>query len=725
VPWWGLAAVLTVFSIGIMVAQLMSPLPACLSLAVLLGAGVAILRPRHAVLICLALAALLLGALRGSLASTPSLPAALDGQDSLVTGQVDDDPIDRKTSRRLVVRVDQVSGLATRRLRLEATVYGMTPVHYGDLVLLGGVIQRPQRFEQFDYRAYLAEQGIAAVMPSARLLRVTSHPGDPLHTLLFAARHGVVGAVDRSLPEPQAALLLGVVFGYRAALPSLLQQAMVASGLIHIVVISGLKVSLLARIVQGALGRWLPRCAPAIAAAAMVGYALLAGASAAALRAAGMGMLVLIAGRLGRESQVYVSLALTAALMLALKPALASDVSFQLSFAGTIGIASMTDSVAARLPWLPHLLRDPLAATVAAEAATWPLMLANFHQVSLIGPLANALVLPLLPAVMVLGGAGAAISPLGAAFAWAPMQAAGLIVAWYRIVIEHLGGMPMAALVMPYFPGRWLAAATLINGAGLTGIRLRHFFWQRRIWAVLGSALVIVIALLLVIPDGKIHVYALDVGTGSAVLIRTSNGHQLLIDEGPDADRFAQAIGRTLPATARDLDLWLITGGRRANIGAGTVALNRFSVKNLVVSDPDAWSASLRSLVEQAQASGVPVAIGNGPYVVDGVTLSLAADGRNWMIGTLSGRIAVVPPDTSWLSTPSDIDGAIFTAGGPTEWQGPAHGFSVIQVAGNSRDGLPARSVLQAMSGAPIYRTDRLGSVELRAEDTGLVPAAD
>ena len=77
--------------------------------------------------------------------------------------------------------------------------------------------------------------------------------------------------------------------------------------------ISGLKVSLLARIVHQTLGRVAPRAAPLIAVGAMSGYALLAGASAAALRAAAMGVLVVIAGRLRRDSHVFVSLAFTAA----------------------------------------------------------------------------------------------------------------------------------------------------------------------------------------------------------------------------------------------------------------------------------------------------------------------------------------------------------------------------------------------------------------------------
>jgi hypothetical protein len=111
-----------------------------------------------------------------------------------------------------------------------------------------------------------------------------------------------------------------------------------------------------------------------------------------------------------------------------------------------MGIAAMTDRIAARFAWMPAVLRDPFAATIAAEAATWPLMLANFHQLSLIGPVANALVLPL------------------------------------------LGSLPLAAITMPYFPPRWIAAAVILNGGALAGVKLRQFFWRTKVWLVLGAA---------------------------------------------------------------------------------------------------------------------------------------------------------------------------------------------------------------------------------------------
>ncbi|HEY8737013.1 MAG TPA: ComEC/Rec2 family competence protein [Candidatus Dormibacteraeota bacterium] len=727
-PWWTFALLLVGFSAGVMALVLLSPVMPLVAAVVLVGVLIAVVRPRLWPIVLLTLLAMALGVARAAVAPTVALPAGLGTDDVSVSGTVDDDPQTRRSGTRLTIRIDhiQVPGLGqVSTLRVQATVYGGVPVHYGDLVLLRGRLQPPPAFDQFDYRAYLAEQGIAGVMPSARLIRDTPHPGDPLHTALFAVRHGLVRSVDRALPEPQAALVLGVVFGYRATLPITLEQAMIASGLIHIVVISGLKVSLLARIMHGALGRVLPRAAPGLALAAMLGYALLAGASAAALRAAAMGALVVIAGRLRRDSHVYVSLALTAAIMLGVKPALARDVSFLLSFAGTAGIAGFTDGIAARLSWMPAVLRDPFAATLAAEAATWPLMLANFHQLSVVAPLANALVLPLLPLLMVVGGGGAIVGALFAAGAWPALQLAGALAAWYRDVIEVCGALPAAAIVMPYFPGRWLAAAVILNGGALAAVKLRAFFWHRRVWAILGAASLLAVALLLIRPDGRVHLYALDVGTGSAVLVRTGEGKQVLIDGGPDPDKFAQAIGRALPPTARELKAWIITGGRRLQLGAASAVLERFQVDLVIVADPDPWTPTLRAVIQQAGADGVPVRIGAQPVQVDGVELRPMADARTWVIRSGAATAAVIPPDSSGHALSGGLSAAVFTGGGPPDWDGVAAAcLAVIQVSAHRVDGLPTRALLGSLRPCQVLRPDATGTVELIAGQAAFRPVS-
>jgi competence protein ComEC len=709
-----------------MIAILMSPLIPWLVLGALLTTAVALANRRLGLLAGLVFLALLLGAGRALLAPTVELPTGLAGQTVALSGTVDDDPVERKGNHRLTVRLDHVlggAGQTTSRLRIQATVYGPTPVHYGDLVVLSGEVITPPRFDQFDYRTYLAGQGIAGVMPSARLVRVTSHPGDPIHTILYAVRHALIDTVDRALPEPQAALLLGVVFGYRAALPTALEQQMIASGLVHIVVASGLNVALLARLVQQALGRTWPRGAAVTALTAIIGYALLSGASPAALRATLMGGLVILAGMIHRQSHVFVALALAAGVLLGIKPSLVRDVGFQLSFAATLGIVIWADPLTTLLRWLPGPLREALAATLAAQAMTWPLLLAEVHRLSLIAPLSNLLVVPLVPFMMVAGAIGATAGCVLPLAGWLPLQAAGAVASWFQGVIEVTGSLPLAAITTPYFPTRWLAAAAVLNTGVLATIKLRRFFWRRKVWLALGAAALFAVGVLVVEPDGRVHVYALDVGTGSAVLVRTSNGHQLLIDAGPDADRLTQALGRALPPTARTIDVWLITGGRRTNVGAAAAILARFEIKRLVVADPEPWSATLRALVQQAQAAGIPVVRPNGSLAVDGVNLSLAGDERSWLIRTRQSALVLVPPQTRWQSLPPDIDGAIFTSGGPLEWHGPAQGFSVIQVSTSSRDGLPVRATLQALVGAPLYRTDRSGLVELVETASRFAPA--
>jgi len=226
-------------------------------------------------------------------------------------------------------------------------------------------------------------------------------PGGGLGGLPGWLRAHYVAALDEALPAPHAAVLLGIVLGVRQGIPSDLQNALIATGLIHLLVLSGLKVAVFARILQGALKPILGRHAtwPAIA---LIGlYALVGGATPAAVRAAIMGGLAITASRLGRPSHVWTSLAVTAAAMLAWHPELAWDVGFQLSFAGTAAIILLTPAIERRLPHMPAVLREPFAVTCAAQVGTLPMMATDFHVLSPIAPIANALTLPILPALVV------------------------------------------------------------------------------------------------------------------------------------------------------------------------------------------------------------------------------------------------------------------------------------------------------------------------------------
>src|SRR5947208_14762491 len=121
---------------------------------------------------------------------------------------------------------------------------------------------------------------------------------------------------------------------------------------------------------------------------------MVGGATPAAVRASAMGGLAIAASHLGRPSHVWTSLAVTAAAMLGWRPELAWDVGFQLSFAGTAAIIVLAPPIERRLHLVPKLLREPFAVTCAAQVGTVPLMATDFHLLSPVGPIANALVLP-------------------------------------------------------------------------------------------------------------------------------------------------------------------------------------------------------------------------------------------------------------------------------------------------------------------------------------------
>src|SRR5207245_9573060 len=184
-----------------------------------------------------------------------------------------------------------------------------------------------------DRRACLADHHVYLELPASSFGVIGSARGVGGLPGWLRARYSE--ALDAALPRPHSAVLLGIVLGIHQGIPAQLQNALIATGLIHLLVLSGLKVAVFARIVQGALNPVLGRAAtwPALALIAL--YAMVGGATPAAVRASAMGGLAIAASQLGRPSHVWPALAVAVAAMLGWHPEMAWDVGFQLSFAGT------------------------------------------------------------------------------------------------------------------------------------------------------------------------------------------------------------------------------------------------------------------------------------------------------------------------------------------------------------------------------------------------------
>jgi competence protein ComEC len=313
--------------------------------------------------------------------------------------------------------------------------------------------------------------------------------------------------------------------------------------------------------------------------------------------------MAIAAASLGRPSHVWTSLATTAAAMLAWRPDLAWDVGFQLSFAGTTAIILLTPCIERRLQWLPHLFREPFAVTCAALVGTLPMMATDFHLLSPVAPIANALVLPILPAIV---AAGLALGPLSIfpdVARVAALPVAGLL-AYIEQVSYLLARLPAAAIPVVRFPPwaglAYYAGLGAVMAGGLVSPRRRSLALAG---AVVAPALIAGTALCLW-AYAPAQVSVLAVGNGQAVLFRSAQG-AILVDAGPSPARLSDELGQILPPWSARLDLVAITAPGLGHI-AGFAGLNR-PAGTVLIPDAQLTGSAWRSAAYEAVARGARV----------------------------------------------------------------------------------------------------------------------
>jgi competence protein ComEC len=547
-------------TLGIVAIALAIP---CLAVAL-------VLRPA---IVTIAFAAALLAVGRAELPSTdPNTQAratALIGHIATITGRVADDA--RPSSgggevlvepSTIVIGAANITGAGNLMVRWRSP----TQPAFGDQVQATGKLALPRDLPTFDRRAYLAQRQVYVEL-QATSFDVT---GDGTGLARFPAwvRARYTSALDAALPAPHAAVLLGVVLGIRQGIPPGLQNALIATGLVHLLVLSGLKVAVFARIVAGALKPMLGQLATWPALALIAIYAMVGGATPAAVRAAAMGGLAIGAARLGRPTHVWTSLALTAAAMLGWHPELAWDVGFQLSFAGTAAIILLTPTIERRLKFMPSVLREPFAVTCAAQVGTLPMMATDFHVFSPVAPFANALVIPVLPALISAGLALGVLASMPELARLAAIPVTGLL-AYLEQVAYIFARVPAAAIPIPRFPS-W---AGLAYYSGLApGIAAEQLNGRRRKLAIATAVLapaVIAAAALGMWGNAPPQAIVMAVGDGQAVLLRSPHG-AVLIDAGPSPARLKDELGAQLPPWETRLAAVAITAPTLGHVGGFT-----------------------------------------------------------------------------------------------------------------------------------------------------------
>ena len=285
--------------------------------------------------------------------------------------------------------------------------------NYGDELEINGEIKLPKNFNDFDYKSFLGRDHIFTIMQFPAIsesdikINFSEKVKNIIFEKIFLVKKSFEESVQKSINEPGATLVNGVLLGTKKTIPEDIKEDFSKTGLSHILAISGYNITMVAMIIS-----WLfllffsRRMSFWFSVVAILVFTVLTGALASVTRAAIMGLLVLLAKNSGRIYDSKNALILAAAIMIWFNPlSLRFDVGLQLSFLATIGILYVTPILEPYVQKFPKFfnLRETFLMTVSAQIMVLPLILFYFHNLSLISIPANLVILPLVPFIMLFG----------------------------------------------------------------------------------------------------------------------------------------------------------------------------------------------------------------------------------------------------------------------------------------------------------------------------------
>ena len=238
------------------------------------------------------------------------------------------------------------------------------------------------------------------------LIYINRSKGEPVEfqiSLFIDIRQQLSERIDLLLPSPQAQLLSGILLGEKKDLPGDFKIALRDTSTIHIVVVSGQNLTMLAGFLMYLAGIFHRKTAIIVCILAIILYVLLTGAEIPVLRAALMSFLVFLGTILGRQRDSLWILFISAALLLLINPFWLHELSFQLSFLATFGIIVVSPAILKLLKQFPLFLASDLSVTLGAQLMVIPIIAQSFHQISLVSVIANVLVGWTTPFIMILG----------------------------------------------------------------------------------------------------------------------------------------------------------------------------------------------------------------------------------------------------------------------------------------------------------------------------------
>ena len=385
------------------------------------------------------------------------------GESVSLIGIVSEQPSLGENSSKLKIQLQDFEA------KILITVWKYPEYKYGDKLRIKGLLEEPQIFEGFNYKDYLAKDGIYAVMYVPEIEVMGEGFGNPIIRALLSLKDGLRESVNKTMPSPQSGLLEALFFGDEENIPKSWKDKFNLTGTRHVTAVSGMNITIISLLVLNFLlflGFWRSQ-AFYLSIGLILGYILVIGAPASAVRAGIMGVVFLTAQHFGRASNGLRAIVFSAALMLFLNPLLLDlDIGFQLSFLAILGLVYLQPVFLDLFKKIPNVfeLRYTLAATLAAQCFTLPILIYNFGRIPLVGPLANVFIVPIITLITILGFI---LSFLGMAFL--PLARIVSFPVWFLLtyilkIVDLCSEIPYATLALNNISFVWVVIFYFILG---------------------------------------------------------------------------------------------------------------------------------------------------------------------------------------------------------------------------------------------------------------------
>jgi len=343
-----------------------------------------------------------------------------------------------------------------KKIRVLAYLPIFPEYKYGDIIEISGKVNQPGIIEDFNYGDYLKKYLVYGVIfqpENVHLLKSDSWPSTKIVRVLYLISESLEKSLNRSITEPQSSLASGLILGIKRNIPEQIMDNFKKTGVTHIIALSGYNVtiiiSILAILLTPLIGRKFTFYAGSVL---VILFVVLTGAMASVVRAAIFSLLLIFGRTIGRQADQANIMILAAILMILFNPfVLYFDVGFQLSFLAFIGIVYLAPFIKKYLLGLRSIkpLKSAsaiLSETVSAQIMVLPLLIIRFGQLSLISPVANILILLVIPLSMALsfltGICGLINQNLGIAagyLLWVPLE-------YILKLTEFLAKLPMSSI---------------------------------------------------------------------------------------------------------------------------------------------------------------------------------------------------------------------------------------------------------------------------------------